>query len=372
MHIIKNKYDYLIVGSGLYGLVSARILTDAGKKCLIIDKRDHIGGNCYTEDVGGINVHKYGPHIFNTDKKHVWEFINKYTTVNHFSCRPKLRYKDIIYSFPVNLLTLHQVYGVLTPAEAKVKIDEVTKPYKELYPDPKNAYEWGMQLVGPELYEIFYAGYLRKQWKKDPKDIPADILKRQTFRLTFEDSYYYNPYQGIPDYTLLFKELSKDIEVKLNIDYLLDREYFDSLATNIIYTGPIDRYFDYKFGPLEYRSLIFEQEHLDIPDYQGTFMMSYPEEKYPFTRIIEHKHFDFGTQPFTVITKEYPDDWSIGKESYYPVNDDKNQLIYNKYFDLIKNETNVYFGGRMGSYKYLNMDQTIDLALEFTSLILLE
>lgn len=371
MDTLKNKYDYLIVGAGLYGLVNARLLTDAGKTCLIIDKRDHIGGNCYTEDVDGIKVHKYGPHIFNTDKKHIWEFIQKYTTVNHFSCRPKLRYKDTIYSFPINLLTLHQVYGVLTPDEAKAKIEEVTKPYKELYPDPKNAYEWGLQLVGPELYSIFYEGYLKKQWNKDPKDIPADILKRQTFRLTFEDSYYYNPYQGIPNYTLLFENLSKDIEVKLNIDYLENKEYFNSLADKIIYTGPIDRYFDYQFGPLEYRSLIFKHERLDIPDYQGTFMMSYPEEKYPFTRIIEHKHFEFGTQPFTVITKEYPDDWSIGKESYYPVNDDKNQVIYSKYFDLIKNESNVYFGGRMGSYKYLNMDQTIDLAIELNNSILL-
>jgi UDP-galactopyranose mutase len=370
MNTIKNKYDYLIIGAGLYGLVSARLLTDAGKKCLVIDKRNHIGGNCYTENMDGINVHKYGPHIFNTNKKHVWEFINKYTTVNHFSCRPKLRYKDTIYSFPVNLLTLHQIYGVLTPSEAKAKIDEVTKPYKELYPDPKNAYEYGMQLVGPELYSIFYEGYLKKQWKKDPKDIPADILKRQTFRLTFEDSYYYNPYQGIPNYTLLFENLSKDIEIKLNIDYLLDKEYFDLLATNIIYTGPIDRYFNYKFGPLEYRSLIFKHERLDIHDYQGTFMMSYPEEKYPFTRIIEHKHFEFGTQPFTIITKEYPDDWSIGKESYYPVNDDKNQQIYNKYYELSKNETNMIFGGRMGSYKYLNMDETIAISLELITKII--
>jgi UDP-galactopyranose mutase len=366
----EEKYDYLIIGAGLYGLVNARILTDNGYRCLVIDKRNHIGGNCHTENIDGIHVHKYGPHIFHTDIQEVWDFINKYTTINHFSCRPKLRYKDKIYSFPINLLTLHQVYGVLTPEEARLKIDEVTKPYKELYPEPKNAYEYGMQLVGPELYSIFYEGYLKKQWKKDPKSIPAGILQRQIFRLKFEDSYYYHPYQGIPDYDLLFNNLSKNIDVIINVDYLENKNYWDNKAEKIIYTGPIDRYFNYQFGPLEYRSLIFKHEHLDIPDYQGTFMMSYPEPEYEFTRIIEHKHFTFGNQPFTVITKEYPDDWNIGKESYYPVNDEKNQLIYNKYFNLIKNESNVYFGGRMGSYKYLNMDETIEAALKLTKILI--
>lgn len=359
-------YDYLIVGAGMYGLVSARLLTDAGYKCLVIDKRNHIGGNCYTEDVDGIKVHKYGPHIFHTDSPEVWNFINKYTTINHFSCRPKLRHRDKIYSFPINLLTLHQVYGVLSPDEAKAKIEEVTKPYKELYSDPKNAYEYGLQLVGPELYSIFYEDYLKKQWKKDPKDIPVGVLQRQVFRLTFEDSYYNHPHQGILNYNLLFDNLSKDIEVRLGVDYLNNKEHYNSLTNKTIYTGPIDRYFNYQFGSLEYRSLIFKEERLDVQDYQGTFMMSYPELKYEYTRIIEHKHFEFGKQPFTIITKEYPDDWAIGKESYYPVNDEKNQLIYNEYLDLIKNEANVYFGGRMGSYKYLNMDETIGLAIELT------
>jgi len=366
----EEKYDYLIIGAGLYGLVNARILTDNGYRCLVIDKRNHIGGNCHTENIDGIHVHKYGPHIFHTDIQEVWNFINKYTTINHFSCRPKLRYEDKIYSFPINLLTLHQVYGVLTPEEARLKIDEVTKPYKELYPEPKNAYEYGIQLVGPELYSIFYEGYLKKQWKKDPKDIPAGILQRQIFRLKFEDSYYHHPYQGIPDYDLLFNNLSKNIDVIINVDYLENKNYWDNKAEKIIYTGPIDRYFNYQFGPLEYRSLIFKHERLDIPDYQGTFMMSYPEPEYEFTRIIEHKHFTFGNQPFTVITKEYPDDWNIGKESYYPVNDEKNQLVYNKYFNLIKNESNVYFGGRMGSYKYLNMDETIEAALKLTKTLI--
>lgn len=367
-----EKYDYLIVGAGLYGLVSARILTDSGKKCLVIDKRNHIGGNCYTEDVDGIKVHKYGPHIFHTDIPEVWDFIKRYTNINHFSCRPKLRYDNKIYSFPINLLTLHQVYGVITPDEARIKIEEVTKPYKEMYPDPKNAYEYGMQLVGPELYYIFYEGYLKKQWKKDPKDIPADILKRQIFRLKFEDSYYNHPYQGIPNYNLLFDNLSQGIEVLTNVDYLEDKMNWDEKANEIIYTGPVDRYFNYRFGALEYRSLIFKHERLNIPDYQGTFMMSYPETKYDFTRIIEHKHFEFGNQEFTIITKEYPDDWSIGKESYYPVNDDKNQIIYEKYYDLIQQERKVYFGGRMGSYKYLNMDETIKLSMDLAKKILLK
>jgi UDP-galactopyranose mutase len=363
---MNKKYDYLIVGAGLYGLTCARLLTDSGKKCLVIDKRNHIGGNCYSEDIDGIKVHKYGPHIFHTDNEEVWNFINKYTTINHFSCRPKLRHKNSIYSFPINLLTLHQVYGVITPQEAVDKIEEVTKPYKELYPNPKNAYEWGMQLVGPELYEIFYEGYLKKQWKKNPKDIPADVLKRQIFRLIYEDSYYNHPYQGSPNYNLLFDNLSKDIEVKLEINYLENKESLNNLAKKIIYTGPIDQYFNYKFGPLEYRSLIFKEERLEIEDFQGTFMMSYPEPKYDFTRIIEHKHFEFGKQSHTIITREYPDDWSIGKEAYYPVNDSKNQEVYDKYFNLSKDETGVIFGGRMGSYKYLNMDETIELSLELT------
>lgn len=366
-----KKYDYLIVGAGLFGLTCARVLTDSGKKCLVIDKRNHIGGNCYTENINDINVHKYGPHIFHTDLPEVWEFIHKYTTINHFSCRPKLRYKDRIYSFPINLLTLHQVYGVMSPQEAKNKIDEITKPFKELYPNPQNAYEYGLQLVGPELYQIFYDGYLRKQWKKDPKQIPADVLKRQVFRLNFEDSYYKHPHQGIPDYTLLFRNLSKGIEVMLNVDYLDNKSFWNNKAIKIIYTGPIDRYFNYELGTLEYRSLIFKHEKLDIPDYQGTFMMSYPESKYAFTRIIEHKHFEFGEQSVTIITKEYPDDWSIDKEPYYPVNDNKNQLIYEKYYDLVKKETNVFFGGRMGSYKYLNMDETISQALKLTNQLLI-
>ena len=365
---MNNKsYDYIIVGAGLFGLVNARLLTDAGYKCLVIDKRNHIGGNCYTENIDGINVHKYGPHIFHTDISEVWEFINKYTTINHFSCRPKLRHEDKIYSFPINLLTLHQVYGVLTPSEAKLKIEEVTAPYKKIYTNTKNAYEYRLTLVGPELYSIFYEGYLKKQWKKDPKDIPACILQRQMFRLNFEDSYYNHPYQGILDYTLLFNNLSLGIDVKLNIDYLENKNYYNSITNTVIYTGPIDRFYDYQFGCLEYRSLIFKQERLEISDFQGTFMMSYPEEKYEFTRIIEHKHFEFGKQEHTIITKEYPDNWSIGKESYYPVNDDKNQLIYNKYYELAKKEPSVIFGGRMGSYKYLNMDETIDLALKLTN-----
>jgi UDP-galactopyranose mutase len=360
---MNKKYDFLIIGSGLFGSVCARILTDLGKKCLILEKRNHIGGNCYTEESSGIPVHKYGPHIFHTKKQEIWDFVKKYTTINHFSCRPKLRFKDSIYSFPVNLLTLHQIFGVISPEDAEKKLEEETRPYKKIYPNPKNSYEYGLQLCGPTLYEIFYEGYLRKQWNKDPKEIPAEVLMRQTFRSNFEDSYYYDPFQGIPDYTLLFSNLLKNIEVETNIDYLSNREYYDSLADKVIYTGPIDRFYDYKYGSLEYRSLRFVEERHNKKDYQGTFMISYPESKYEYTRIIEHKHFVFGDQDFTIITKEYPEDWKIGKESYYPVNDPKNQTLYEKYYNLAKEEEKVIFGGRMGSYKYMNMDETVESAI---------
>lgn len=359
-----KKFDYLIVGSGLFGSVLARLLTDKGKSCLVIEKRNHIGGNCYTDNTSGIPVHKYGPHIFHTENSDILDFVKRYTTINNFSCRPKLLFGNNIFSFPINLLTLHQVFGVITPDEARKKIEEETKEYKKLYPNPKNAYEYGLQLVGDKLYSIFYEGYLKKQWNKDPKEIPAEVLMRQTFRLNFEDSYYYDTHQGILDYNLFFDNLLDGIEVRLDTDYLLNREMFNSMTDKIIYSGPIDKFYDYKFGSLEYRSLRFEEEFHNTKDYQGSFMISYPEEKYKYTRIIEHKHFVDNDSDFTIITKEYPENWEIGKEPFYPVNDTKNQEIYNKYLDLVRNENNIIFGGRMGSYKYLNMDQTIENAIE--------
>ena len=351
----------LIVGSGLFGSVLARGLTDVGDICHIIDRRDHTGGNCYTKKVGSINVHKYGPHIFHTSNKEVWEYLQTHTTVNHFSCRPKLSYGGKVYSFPINLMTFNQLWGIITPEEAKAKLSEVTKEYKkDVY---NNTEEWALGNVGKELYDIFYKGYLIKQWNKNPKDIPTEVIIRQVIRMDYNDSYYYDAYQGIPDYTQLFKSLLDGISVKLGVDYLKNRELFNSKYDKIIYCGPIDEFFDYKFGTLEYRSLRFEEEVLSIKDYQGTFMVSYPSKEFKFTRIIEHKHFDFGEQDFTVITREYPQDWKIGMEAFYPVNDNKNQMIYEKY-NQIDIGNKIIFGGRLGSYKYLNMDKTIENALK--------
>lgn len=357
------RYDYVIVGAGLFGLTCGRLLTDRGKTCLVVDKRSHIGGNCYTEKIEGINTHMYGPHIFHTSKEEVWKFVNMYTTVNHFSCRPKLRYGDKIYSFPINLMTLHQLWGVCTPEEARTRIEKETYRYRQLYPNPKSAYEFALVTVGKQLYEIFYKGYLEKQWNRDPKDIPVSILQRQVFRLTFEDSYYRDPYQGTPDYTLLFRNLGKGIEIRLGFDFLEHKEELEKQAKQIIYTGPIDQFFEYRFGELEYRSLRFNHEVLNIPDFQGTFMVSYPEKSYPFTRIIEHKHFEFGEQEKTVITKEYPLDWRQGVEPYYPVNDQENSQKYKLYEEESKKKPQYIFGGRMGTYSYINMDQTIENAI---------
>jgi len=356
----------LIVGSGLFGSVLARELTDAGHGCHVIDRRNHIGGNCYTENIDGINVHKYGAHIFHTSNDVVWKYLLKHTTVNQFSLRMKLRFGDRIYSMPINLMTLNQLWNVTTPSEAKKKMFEVTEKYKkDVY---NNAEEWALGNVGEEIYNIFYRGYLLKQWNRDPKDIPPEIMARQVVRWDYNDSYYYDKYQGMPDYTKFFESLLYKIPVNLNVDYLEDREYFDSKYDKIIFSGAIDEFFNYKFRALEYRSLRFEDEMLQIKDFQGVCVVSHPEEKYDFTRIIEHKHFEFGKQDFTVITREYPQDWKIGMTAYYPVNDSRNQEIYEKYVLLIKDSKYV-FGGRLGSYKYLNMDETIARALETVKII---
>ena len=351
----------LIVGSGLFGSVLARELTDAGHKCHVIDRRNHVGGNCYTDNVNAINVHVYGAHVFHTSKDFVWKYLLNHTTVNQFSLRMKLRFSDRIYSMPVSLMTLNQLWNIRTPAEAEIKINEVTRKYKrDVY---KNAEEWALGRVGEEIYNIFYKQYLEKQWHKDPKEIPVEIMARQVIRMDYNDSYYYDTYQGIPDYTQFFNSLLNAIAVDLNVNYLDDRDYFDSKYDKIIYTGAIDEFFDYKFGALEYRSLKFENETLPIKDFQGASVVSYPEKKYEFTRIVEHKHFEFGQQDFTIITREYPQDWKIGAQAYYPFNDVENQTIYEKYIENINNDKYI-FGGRLGSYKYLNMDETIAKALE--------
>lgn len=351
----------LIVGSGLFGSVLARELTDAGHKCHVIDKRNHVGGNCYIENMGGINVHVYGAHIFHTSNDFVWKYLLEHTTVNQFSLRMKLRFDDRLYSLPINLMTLNQLWNITTPIEAESKINEVTKKYeKNIY---ENAEEWALGHVGEEIYNIFYKEYLEKQWNKDPKEIPVEIMARQVIRTNYNDNYYRDIYQGIPDYTKFFNSMLDGISVDLNTNYLDSKDYFDSKYDKIIYSGAIDEFFDYEFGALEYRSLKFENEILPIKDFQGASVVSYPEKKYKFTRILEHKHFEFGQQDFTVITREYPQDWKIGIQAYYPFNNTENQTIYEKYIKNINNDKYI-FGGRLGSYKYLNMDETIAKALQ--------
>jgi UDP-galactopyranose mutase len=352
-------YDCLIIGSGLFGSVCARELTDVGYKCLVIDKRNHIGGNCYTENVDGINVHKYGPHIFHTSNKKIWNYVNSLVPFNDFRYTPKVKYKDSIYSFPINLMTLYQIYGVQTPTDARNKLEEV-----KLHCDnPKNLEEWILSHVGKEIYEIFIKGYTTKQWGRSPKDLPASIVKRLPIRLTFDDNYYFDKYQGIPigGYTKIFEKLLENIDLRLNTDYFSNKEYFNSIAKKIIYTGPIDKFYEYRFGKLEYRSLRFETELLDIEDYQGVAGVNYTEESIPYTRIIEHKHFEFGKQSNTIITKEYP---STMGEPFYPVNDQVNNNRYAQYKQLMDAETKYIFGGRLTDYQYYDMHQVIGSALK--------
>jgi UDP-galactopyranose mutase len=352
-------YDYLIVGAGIYGSVFANELTKSGKKVLVIDKRNHIGGNCYTENIEGINVHKYGPHIFHTSDKQIWDYVNNLVPFNHFSYRPKIKYKDKIYSLPINMMSLYQVYGVTTPEEAKQKLDEVKIPNQS----PTNLEEWILSQIGVELYEIFVKGYTTKQWGRDPKDLPSSIIKRLPIRLTFDDNYYFDKYQGIPigGYTQIFEKLLNGVDVELNVDYLESKDLWDSKAKKVVYTGPIDAFYDYKFGKLEYRSLKFETEILDIPNYQGIAGMNYGDIDIPYTRIIEHKHFEFGEQSKTIITKEYP---KTEGEPYYPLNNNINNIRYSKYKGLMEQETKYLFGGRLCDYKYYDMHQVFASALK--------
>ena len=352
------NYDYIIVGAGLFGSVCARELTDKGKKCLVIDSREHIGGNCYTTNYNGINVHQYGPHIFHTSDKKIWDYVNRFATFNHFSYRPKVKHLGEIYSFPINLMTLYQIYGVHTPEQAIKLLNDNKFDIK----DPKNLEEWCLANIGSELYHIFIKGYTTKQWGKDPKDLPSSIIKRIPIRLTFDDNYYNDIYQGIPigGYTTLFEKLLSGIEVRLNQNYFQNKDYFDSIATKVIYTGPIDRFYSFKYGKLDYRSLRFETEVLTIPDYQGVAGMNYTCVDIPYTRIVEHKHFEFGNQPFTVITREYSQKEG---EPFYPINDEENNKKYEKYKKEADLEKNIIFGGRLAEYKYYDMHQVIASAL---------
>ena len=362
-------YDYLIVGSGLYGSVFAREATDAGKKVLVIDKRPNIAGNVYTEDVEGIHVHKYGAHIFHTNNKEVWDYVSRFATFNRFTNSPVANYKGELYSMPFNMYTFNKMWGVTTPQEAETKINEQRK---EVAGEPKNLEEQAISLVGRDIYEKLVKGYTEKQWGRDCKELPAFIIKRLPVRLTFDNNYFNALYQGIPmgGYTKMVANMFEGIEVKLNTDYLENKEELDALAEMVIYTGPIDAYFNYQLGALEYRSVRFENEILDIPNFQGNAAVNYTDRETPWTRIIEHKWFEFGKDdngndlPKTVISREYSSEWKLGDEPYYPVNDEKNSALYNKYSELAKEESKVIFGGRLGEYKYYDMDAVIASALK--------
>ena len=358
-------YDYLIVGSGLYGAICAYELNKKGYKVLVIDKRDHIGGNIYTENVEGINVHKYGAHIFHTSNKEVWNYINNFAEFNNYVNSPIAVYKDEIYNLPFNMNTFSKLWGVLTPDEAKAKIEEEKAQYH--IDEPKNLEEQAINLVGPTIYEKLVKGYTAKQWGRPCTELPSFIIKRLPVRFTYDNNYFNDRFQGIPmgGYTKIIEKMLEGIEVRLNTDFLKNR-HLEKECKNIIYTGPIDQYFDYKFGELEYRSVRFETEIIDKVNYQGNAVVNYTEYEVPFTRIIEHKHFEFDvTSPKTIISREYSSTWKKGDEPYYPVNNERNNALYEKYKEEAAKLNNVFFGGRLGQYKYYDMDKVIVEALNF-------
>ena len=356
------KYDYLVVGSGLYGAIFAHEANKRGKKVLVIDKRPNIAGNIYTEEVEGINVHKYGAHIFHTNNKEVWQYITQFAEFNRFTNSPVANYKGELYSLPFNMYTFNKMWGVVTPEEAAAKIEEQRQ---EIKGEPKNLEEQAISLVGRDIYEKLIKGYTEKQWGRPCNELPSFIIKRLPVRLTFDNNYFNALYQGIPmgGYTKMVENMLEGIEVRLNTDYLENKEELDSLADKVVYTGPIDAYFNYKLGTLEYRSVRFETEVLDKPNFQGNAAVNYTDAETPWTRIIEHKWFEFGTQPKTVISREYSSEWNLEDEPYYPVNDEKNGALYAEYKKLGDAETKVIFGGRLGEYKYYDMDAVIAAAL---------
>ncbi len=362
-------YDYLIVGAGLFGAVFARQATDAGKRVLVIDKRPNIAGNVYTEDIEKIHVHKYGAHIFHTNNKEVWEYVTKFAEFNRFTNSPVANYKGELYSLPFNMYTFNKMWNVITPQEAAAKIEEQRK--EAGITEPQNLEEQAISLVGKDIYEKLIKGYTEKQWGRDCKDLPSFIIKRLPVRLTFDNNYFNALYQGIPvgGYTKMVANMLDGIEVRLNTDYLENKDELDKLAEKVVYTGAIDAYFDYKLGALEYRSVRFDTEVLDTPNFQGNAAVNYTDRETPWTRIIEHKWFEFGKDdegndiPKTVISREYSSEWKVGDEPYYPVNDEKNGKLYQEYKKLAEDEKNVIFGGRLGEYKYYDMDAVIASAL---------
>ncbi len=359
-----KKYDYLVVGAGLFGAVFAQEAKKAGKKCLVVDKRSHIAGNIYTKEVEGIQVHEYGAHIFHTSNKEVWDYVNQFAEFNRYTNSPVANYKGEIYNMPFNMNTFNKLWGVVTPQEAQAKIESQKKEYS--VENPKNLEEQAISLVGPDVYTKLVKGYTEKQWGKRATELPAFIIKRLPVRFTYDNNYFNDNYQGIPmgGYTKMIEKMLEGTEVLLDENFLARKEKYKDIAEKTVYTGMIDEYFDYCYGELEYRSLRFETEVLEEENHQGNAVVNYTEYEIPYTRIIEHKHFEYGTQPKTVITREYPKTWKKGDEPYYPMNDDKNAELYEKYSQLAQKEGNVIFGGRLGQYKYYDMDDTIEAALE--------
>jgi len=369
-------YDYLIVGSGLFGAVCARQLTDAGKMVLVIDKRPNVAGNVYTEKIEGINIHRYGAHIFHTNNKEVWDYVNRFAVFNRFTNSPVANFKGELYSLPFNMYTFNKMWGVVTPEEATAKIEEQRRTAG--IENPQNLEEQAISLVGTDIYEKLVKGYTQKQWGRPCNQLPAFIIKRLPVRLTFDNNYFNALYQGIPvgGYTKMVEMMLEGIDVRLNCDYLTHRKELNQLANTIIYTGPIDAYFNYCLGNLEYRSVHFETEILDIPNFQGNAVINYTDAETPWTRIIEHKWFEFGkdedgnNQPKTIISREYSSEWEVEDEPYYPVNDERNGKLYESYKELADKESNVIFGGRLGEYKYYDMDQAIAVALKKSAVLL--
>lgn len=362
-------YDYLIVGSGLFGSVFAHEAKQAGKRCLVIEKRSHKGGNVYCEEIDGIHVHAYGAHIFHTDDEEVWKYVNHFVRFNRFTNSPLASYGGRLYNLPFNMNTFYQLWGVKTPAEAREKIREQCAAYTHIQ-EPSNLEEQALKLCGKDIYQILIKGYTEKQWGRSAIELPPFIIRRIPFRFTFDNNYFNDAYQGIPEggYNALIEALLDGIEVRLDTDYLENRELFDSIARTTLFTGCIDAYFDYQYGPLEYRSLRFEHKHLDVEDFQGNAVVNYTERGIPYTRIIEHKHFEFGKQPSTVITYEYPENIGKGKNPYYPVNDQRNTELYAQYKALADQKENVLFGGRLAQYKYADMDDIVREALDMWNL----
>ena len=358
-----RKYDYLIVGAGICGSTFAQQMTEAGKSCLVIDKRNHIAGNVYTETIEGINVHKYGAHIFHTNNSEVWDYLNRFCTFNRYTNSPIANYRGEIYSLPFNMYTFNRMWGVITPQQAREEID---KQVNEIgIGEPSNLEEQAIRLVGKDIYEKLVKGYTEKQWGRDCTELPPFIIKRLPVRFTYDNNYFTALYQGIPmgGYTALVEKMLEGIEVRLGEDFLTDREKYISIADRIFYTGPIDEFFDFCYGPLEYRSVRFETEILECENYQGNAVVNYTDRETPYTRVIEHKHFEFGTQPKTVVSREYSSEWKQGDDPYYPVNDEKNTLLYRKYEEKAKETPGIIFGGRLGRYQYYDMDKAVEVTM---------